>query len=162
MANIVDFISSRIRPYNTILFYVFLIIVFLGASYYVYDNYLRKRRDSSKKYDDVANRDQNTKELNIMMFHVDWCPFCIKSLPEWKEFCRQYNGMKINGYTIVCDENGTNCTDDSDEKIIAMLDEYSIKSYPTVILFKGNDRYDFDAKLNKSNLEQFVKTAAAK
>lgn len=160
MANIVDFISSRIRPYNKTILSIFLIIVFLGISYYVYQTYFIKNKMSDKGFDDVANRDQNTKELNIMMFHVDWCPFCIKSLPEWKEFCRQYNGKKINGYTITCDEEGTNCTDDSDEKISAMLDEYSIKSYPTVILFKGNDRYDFDAKLNKSNLEQFVKTVA--
>jgi len=160
MANIVDFISSRIRPYSTTILFVLFAIVFLGVSYYLYQNYLKTYKLSSQKYDDVANKDQNTKELNIMMFHVDWCPFCVKSLPEWKEFCRQYSGKKINGYTIVCDEEGTNCTNDSDDKIVAMLDEYSIKSYPTVILFKGNDRYDFDAKLNKSNLEQFVKTAA--
>ncbi len=160
MANIVDFISARLKPYSGIMLYVFLIIVFFGMSYYVYKTYLKKSTSSSKKYKDVANSDQNTNELDIMMFHVDWCPFCVKSLPEWKEFCHQYNGKKINGYTIRCDENGTNCTDDTDPQIIAMLDNYTIKSYPTVIMFKGNERYDFDAKLNKHNLEQFVKTVA--
>jgi thiol-disulfide isomerase/thioredoxin len=161
MANIVDFISSRIKPYNTHILYAFLIIVFIGLSYYAYTKYFNLLSKSNKKYSDVANSDQTSNELEIMMFHVDWCPFCIKSLPEWKDFCRQYNGKKINGYTIRCDEKGTNCTDDNDPKIKALLDEHSIKSYPTVILFKGSERYDFDAKLKKSNLEQFVKTVTS-
>jgi thiol-disulfide isomerase/thioredoxin len=160
MANIVDFISMKLRPYGQIALAIFLIILFLGLSYYAYKTYLKKSTATSKKYKDVANSQQDNGELNIMMFHVDWCPFCVKSLPEWKQFCNEYNGKRVNGKTIRCDPEGTNCTDDSDEKILAMLEEYDIKSYPTVILFNGNKRYDYDAKITKSNLEQFIKTVA--
>lgn len=158
MANIIDFISMKIRPYNTIILWVFLSIIFLGLSYYAYSEYVKRSTAKSKKYSDVANSEQDNGELNIMMFHVDWCPFCLKSLPEWRQFCNEYNGKTVNGLTVRCNPEGTNCTDDSDEKILAMLEEYDIKSYPTVILFKGNNRYDFDAKITKSNLEQFIKS----
>lgn len=155
MANIIDFIGMKLKPYGQTVLYVFLIILFIGLSYYVYRAYANK---PPSKYNDVANSEQNNGEVNIMMFHVDWCPFCVKSLPEWKQFCDEYNGKKVNGITIRCNPEGTNCTDDSDPKILAMLDEYEITSYPTVIMFKGNKRYDFDAKITKQNLEQFVKS----
>lgn len=158
MANIIDFISMKFRPYSTVVLSVFLVILFIGLGYYAYNMYLKRASDKSKKYSDVANSQQDNGELNIMMFHVDWCPFCVKSLPEWKQFCNEYNGKKVNGLTVRCDPEGTNCTDDSDPKILAMLEEYEIKSYPTVILFQGNNRYDFDAKITKSNLEQFVRS----
>lgn len=156
MANVIDYIAMRLRPYGQMALYIFLIIVFIGLSYYVYRAFLKK--DKGDKYKDVANSEQNNEELNIMMFHVDWCPFCVKSLPEWKQFCNQYNGKKVNGKTVRCDPNGINCTDDTDDKIQAMLDEYQITSYPTVIMFQGNNRYDFDAKITTSNLEKFVKS----
>lgn len=158
MANIIDFISMKFRPYSGTVLYVFLIILFIGLSYYAYTTYMKKSTAASKKYRDVANSLQDNGELNIMMFHVDWCPFCVKSLPEWKHFCNEYNGKKVNGMTVRCDPEGTNCTNDEDPKILAMLEEYEIKSYPTVILFNGNKRYDFDAKITKSNLEKFVKS----
>lgn len=148
----------KFRPYSTLVLYVFLIILFIGLTYYAYTTYIKQSASKSKKYSDVANSDMNNGELNIMMFHVDWCPFCVKSLPEWKQFCNEYNGKVINGRTVRCDPEGTNCTDDTDPKILAMLEDYDIKSYPTVILFRGNNRYDFDAKITKSNLEQFVKS----
>jgi len=156
MANVIDFIAMRFKPYWQIVFYAFLIILFIGVSYYAYQVYLKKGKGD--KYKDVANSEQNNEELNIMMFHVDWCPFCVKSLPEWKQFCNQYNGKKVNGKTVRCDPDGINCTDDTDEKIQAMLDEYQITSYPTVIMFQGNNRYDYDAKITMANLEKFVKS----
>lgn len=159
MATILDVIGLKLKPYSQITLYAFLIILFIGLSYYVYTTYLNKRSSTSDKYNDVANSSQNSGETNIMMFHVDWCPFCVKSLPEWKQFCNEYDGKKVNGSTIRCNPEGTNCTDDTDPKILAMLDEYEITSYPTVIMFKGNKRYDFDAKITKQNLEQFVKIA---
>jgi len=156
--NIIDFISARFMPYGQKALYIFLVVLFVALSYYVYVNYLNKSKENSKKYSDVANSGKNNDEIQIMMFHVDWCPFCVKSLPEWKQFCNEYNGKKVNGKVVRCDPEGTNCTDDADEQIKAMLDEYEIASYPTVILFHGDKRYDFDAKITKQNLEQFVKT----
>jgi len=93
-----------------------------------------------------------------MLFHVDWCPHCHKALPEWQSFCDEYNNKNVNGYLIRCERNGTNCTDENDPKIAAIINENKIESYPTVILLKNDKRYDFDAKITRNSLEQFVQS----
>ena len=38
-----------------------------------------------------------------------------------------------------------------------MIQEYSIDGYPTLILLKDSKRVNYDAKINESNLQEFVK-----
>jgi protein-disulfide isomerase-like protein with CxxC motif len=40
-----------------------------------------------------------------------------------------------------------------------LMDNYSISSFPTVILFKENQKYDFDAKITRYSLEEFVQSS---
>ena len=104
--------------------------------------------------------DGYNKELNVLMFHVDWCPHCKKALPEWVAFCNEYNNKVVNNYKITCDKQGTNCTDDDSAEIKKLIAEYNIVSYPTVVLIKDNKRYDFDAKITKHTLEQFINSVS--
>jgi thiol-disulfide isomerase/thioredoxin len=100
-------------------------------------------------------------QANFMFFYATWCPHCKKALPEWYPFCDQYNNKKVNGYTIKCNRDGTNCTKDDDPKIASIVSQYKIESYPTIIIMREGKRYDFDAKITKSALEQFVESVTS-
>lgn len=68
----------------------------------------------------------------------------------------------MNGNQIICRD--IDCTDDSNDpndKISALISQYKVESFPTIIMLVGENRIDFDAKITKSSLDQFVKSAIA-
>lgn len=156
MPHILDILSLKFKQYYYPITITFVVAVFVLMSIYLYKNFMMKEKDASNDFKDVANTGNNTKEITIRMFHVDWCPHCVKALPEWTLFCNQYNGKQVNGYTINCNSNGDNCTDDASVAVAKNIADFNIVSYPTVVLIKDNKRYDFDAKISKQNLDQFV------
>lgn len=161
MANLVDYISGKLRPYSRYITFSIIFIIFILLSIYVLVNFINKKDDDAQKFKDVANTGNRENEIEVMMFHVDWCPHCKSALPEWYPFCDQYNNTKVNGYTIKCNRDGTNCTDDTDPKIQNIVSKYTIESYPTIIIMREGTRYDFDAKITKSALEQFVESVTS-
>ena len=158
MVKFLDLISSKIQPYSLYITVGILVILFTIVSYFAYTKFAKKYNSPESKFSDVANKGRRENEVQIMFFYVDWCPHCKTAKPEWKSFCSEYNQKVVNDYIINCDENGTNCTNDDDDDVNIMVTEYKIQSYPTIILFKDGKRYDFDAKVTRSSLEEFVKT----
>lgn len=159
MAPLFDYLSSRLKPYYNIILISVILIIFIVFSYFIYIRQISpKLNDKSKVFKDVANNGETGKQVDVMLFHVNWCPHCIKAKPDWESFCNEYNGKMINGYKINCDPKGNDCTEDSDPIVAAWIKEYDITSYPTVILVKDEERYVFDAKLTRNALEQFVET----
>lgn len=157
----VNYIYSKIKQYNNYILVASIIIIFIAISVYAYLNFYNTLNSKEAQFKDVANNGINNGEIDIMMFHVDWCPYCKKALPDWQAFCDTTNTVNINGFVIRCDRNGTDCTNDAnDPKIAAIIKEYKIESYPTVIILKNNKRYEFDAKVTKNALDQFVSTVA--
>ena len=112
-----------------------------------------------KKFTDVANESPSKTRVDIMLFTVDWCPHCKKAAPEWTAFSDKYNGKILNGYEVHCVQH--DCTNTEDTKVAQMVSDYNIDSYPTVILFKAGDRYDFDANVKSDNLAKFVESVTA-
>ena len=161
MAKFIDYINSKLTPYSFYITVIILIFIFSIVSYFAFIQFNKKMNGPTTKFSDVANKGKREKELIVMLFYVDWCPHCKTAKPEWVSFCEEYNQKVVNNYMITCDKNGTNCTDDNDPKITNMVSEYKIQSYPTVILVKDGKRYDFDAKVTRSSLENFIKTVSS-
>jgi thiol-disulfide isomerase/thioredoxin len=156
MANLVDYLNGKIRPYRFYISIAIVIVVFVMVSIYGYQQlYLGRKK---KQFSDVANESGRKDIIEVMFFNVDWCPHCVKAKPEWQSFADQYNGKTVNNYKVECRD--VNCTEDSDPSISTMISDYKIESYPTIIIMKGSKRYDFDAKVTKSALEQFVDSAS--
>jgi thiol-disulfide isomerase/thioredoxin len=107
-------------------------------------------------YRDVANTPNREEEIEIYMFSVDWCAHCKKAKPDWIAFQNQYNGTVVKGFTIKCVT--IDCTNDSDESTQQYIMKYGITSYPTVIALRNNEKVDFDAKITKSSLDQFLQS----
>lgn len=159
---LLNVLSNAISPYKFIIIIVIIIAIFLGFSVYAYQRYNSSTTGATvdPKFKDVANNGQSNGEIDIMMFHVDWCPHCVKALPEWKSFCDTYNGTNVNGYTISCSSAGSDCTADQDPVVQGWLRQYSITSFPTVILIKNSQVYNYDATITKNSLEQFLQTVS--
>ena len=157
--------QAYIRPHSRKLLILFLVAIFAVVGYYAYVRYAQPMTNPPA-YKDVANANMRAGgvpapkgDLELQMFHVDWCPHCVKSMPEWVRFCKQYDGKVIDGYYVTCagGEAATNCTNSNDPKIQEMVQKYNIEHYPTLKIHKDNTVVDFDGKITFANLEKVIK-----
>jgi len=158
MAGLLDFIMQRLAPHMKMIGIIIGVVVLLAVFYYVY-TYMYLPKKQGAQMSNVANASPNGKTITVFMFHVNWCPHCKTALPEWNMFKDEYNGKLVNGYIIECSE--TECTDNKNPAIANLLEKYSVEYFPTVkgVMAGPNGKeitVDYSAKVNKSNLEQFV------
>jgi hypothetical protein len=153
MATLYEVVTKFIKPYYYRILMVSILIIFIAGAYYVYNTFYAKKQSA---FSDVANANRRNSEVIIYMFHVDWCPHCKTALPEWSKFTNKYNGKEINGYVLNCVD--VNSTDEKDTQVVAMLNKYSIESFPTIKMIKEGQVIEFDSKITDATLEKFVNT----
>jgi len=157
MAYIIDTIQRFFKPYSRYILIVFLVLVFVLFSVFLYFRYVSPKIQT-KKFKDVVNEPNRKSGATIYFFHVDWCPHCIKAKPEWDKFTEKYNGQTINGYTLRAVD--IDCTKDNtgdDPRIQDIIQKNNIKSYPTVKMsIDGGETIELDSKINENSLDQFV------
>lgn len=151
MASFYEVITRAFAPYRYFFIVLILLLFFAAVAIYAY----RRFYSPTKPFDDVANADIRGQPCQIYMFHADWCPHCKTAKPHWKAFREEYDGRKINDCQIECID--VNCTDRPDTDPI--ISQFSIKGYPTIIMMRGDTRIDYDAKITKASLENFVEMA---
>jgi len=160
MSSILNLLYNRFfSKYSRIIFIVLLVILFSYIGYNGYQKYYKKAAEV-KEFSDVANANKRKKEAQVLFFFADWCPHCKKAKPEWEQFKEEYDNKVINEYSISCQQ--VDCTDDKDQKTAALIKQYRIESYPTIIMIVGDNRIDYDAKVTKSGLEQLVLSGTSK
>jgi thiol-disulfide isomerase/thioredoxin len=96
-----------------------------------------------------------TKDAELMLFYVDWCPHCKTAKPEWEQLKSEYEGRTVNGYNIIFTE--INCTSDSPDTE-RLMNTYKIEGYPTIKLLKDGTVIEYDARPTKATLVQFLNT----
>ena len=139
-----------------LVFILATIVALIMAIAYVYKKYMTPKLnveyEPNKEFIDKGD----SNETEIIMFTVDWCPYCKKAMPIWKEFKEEYSGKVINGYKLNFET--VNCTDEKDNNVVEMLEKYSIEGYPTIKLLKDDEVITFDAKPERATLEKFLQT----
>ena len=158
MANLVETIYKKvIRPYQYTILLVALIILFSVTGYYGYKYYFKEdiptRENPTEDVANANNRNSGGEVVEVLLFHVDWCPHCKRAMPEWSSFKQQYDGKKMGGYEVKCVD--VDCTDETSE-VTNYINKYDIDSYPTVKMQKGDQKISFDASVTSENLESFV------
>ena len=97
-----------------------------------------------------SDSNSNNKDITIIYFYTEWCPYCKKSKPEWNKFKELVNlqefGKSITFKEVDCDK---------DQEI---ANNYKIEGYPTIKLIYKGDVYDYDAKPEFNSLKQFLNT----
>jgi thioredoxin 1 len=90
-----------------------------------------------------------TKNCIIALFYASWCPFCVEFLPVFKKHAEK-DGRH---FVMVQDDRE------------AIVDQYSVKVYPTVLFFENgvlSKRLDgiLGVGLDERQLENFVQSYA--
>lgn len=137
------------------------IIILIYVANYIYKTYMPSSSSGTvykANLEHMTTEEANAsaaKEAEIMMFYADWCPHCKAAKPEWESFKNEYDGKKVNGYTLVFNEY--NCTTETPETKDA-VEKYGVEGFPTIKLIKDNQVIEYDAKPTKPILTQFVNT----
>jgi thiol-disulfide isomerase/thioredoxin len=166
MSKILDLFDKYLKPYYLYILITFVLIIFIIAGYYGYKKYAVPSIENDK-YKDVSNANRRNKEAILYFFYADWCPHCRKAKPEWNSFKQEYDNDNklVNGYRVVC--KGIDCTkdlhddncDDECRNVKKLVTQYQVDSYPTVKLINSDgETIEFDSKISKNTLEQFVNT----
>ena len=73
-------------------------------------------------------------------------------MPIWQEFKNEIGNTKVKGYRI-------NFLEVDCDKDKATADKFNVQGYPTIILVKGNQKVDYDAKPSKDTLMEFLNSS---
>lgn len=139
------------------LFVVITIALLIWAIVFVYKKYLvPKMNPTYAANKEFVDTDEDGKEAEVLIFTVDWCPYCKKAMPVWNKFKEEYEGKTIRGYTLYF--KTINCTDENDAEVKDLLNKYNIEGYPTIKLIKDGEPITFDAKPEIKTLESFLQT----
>jgi thiol-disulfide isomerase/thioredoxin len=125
-----------------------LIGIIIACYVFMYKPYMKKHE---------GLQTEQTKNAEIMLFTVDWCPHCKTAKPIWNDLKQEYNNTLVNGYTVTFTE--INCTEPTTSEVEALLDKYKIEGYPSIKLIKDNQIIEYDAKPSRETLIQFLDTS---
>ena len=121
--------------------------------YYYYAN--KPTTDYHANGEQNKGSTQNSKEAELLLFYVDWCPHCKTAKPVWNDMRSEYENKTINGYKVIFTE--VNCTEETAE-VEQMMNKYNIEGFPTIKLLKDGQVIEYDAKPSKETLSQFLNT----
>lgn len=132
-------------------------LTFIGIIAY-YFLVIRKKQMESFEY--AINREPSdssatSKQAELMFFYADWCPHCVKAKPEWAAVRSEYEGKSVNGYTMKFKD--VDCTSETEESE-KMIDKYKVEGYPTLKLLKDGQIIEYDAKVTKDTIDEFLNT----
>lgn len=142
-----------------IILYILAAILFIGLAVYIYYKYVSPKVKPAYK----PNREilpegsdaSSQKQAELLFFFANWCPHCKLAKPYWEEVKNEYNNKVINGYKLVFTE--VDCTKENDETE-NLMNKYNIEGFPTIKLLKDNQIVEYDAKVTKETLVQFINT----
>ena len=141
--------------YTTIMIVV-AALLFIGIGIYYYYYHVSPMMSPKYKSNSEKMESDNTgKYAELMIFYADWCPHCKSAKPIWNDVKAKYENKMINGHQVLFKD--INCTDESAE-VSELMDKFSIEGFPTIKMLKDGQIIEFDAKVTKPNLEQYINT----
>ena len=125
------------------------IVLLIGVSYYAYKTYVVPQLNPTYVENREFEKEGESKEAELMLFGVSWCPHCKKAKPIWDAMKKKYEGKEINNTRVHF--KYIDCEKNED-----LADKYKIEGYPTIKLVKDNEIIEFDAKPREESLTQFL------
>ena len=129
--------------------YACLFIVFLVV--FTYSVYNRKDLIVTQEgKEDVYNEEFNNPPVaTLTIYHVEWCGYCKRAMPEFKKVMR-HHGQVFNNHllrvnTVDCDKNPK------------LAEKEKIDSYPTIKLKLPNKTHTYQGERTKEGLFGYLK-----
>lgn len=82
------------------------------------------------------------KDVNINLYHADWCGHCINFMPEWEKIVKKAKKDGINA-------QGFKDTDPETK-------EEDITGYPTIKITIGDEKYDYSGSRTLEDIFKFI------
>ena len=134
-----------------LVFGVLWLFLTLIIAYFSYTSYIKPMISEHKLNKEFINKNiDNSEDILVMYFYTDWCPYCKKAKPEWDKF-RSYVDNKNKSIDYTINTVSVNCDESK-----SVADKYEVDGYPTVKLIYKDKVHDFDAKVTKDNLVEFL------
>jgi len=155
MSSITSAISGNAK---TIIIVLVIVAALGGLLYYMITNdmipgmnkFFSSAQGVTPAPDGIGANDDNVAQLYL--FKVDWCPHCKTAKPVFDEVETELNGQLINDkYTVVF--KTVDCEGEPE-----MADKFKIDGFPTIKLVKDGQVIEYDAKPDKDNIKDFLKT----
>lgn len=156
-----DLVQFLKRYKLTILIVLAAFVIFIIAAYIAYTYIIPKKRSKEGYSND---------NVNLIMFHVDWCPYCKTALPIFEKIRGDYDGTTVNNKKLriisldATDENSI--SEDFGGKTVGNIisqftlnsSPFNIEGYPTIILSDSNNRIiaEFDKTTTYENIDTFI------
>ena len=106
----------------------------------VYCIFYRKNETFSVEEPDTAT---------ITMYHVDWCGYCKKAMPEFKKL-KEYHGQIIND--SILHVKIVDCDEETE-----LAEKENIKSFPTIKLNHKSKTHEYDGDRTFKGFMDFLK-----
>jgi protein disulfide-isomerase-like protein len=103
-----------------------------------------EKKETREDFEDSMESFEDSSDKSLVLFYAPWCPHCKSMMGDWNRLQRR----SMRGYRVV----KVNC----DEKP-EMAEKYSVKGFPTIILFKNGRRVHFEGPRNYDNFVKFLK-----
>jgi thiol-disulfide isomerase/thioredoxin len=135
--------------------YVLIAVFFAVLAKQLYNRYNNNKNSQYEGYSNASSDSgaNNSPVAVIRMFKVDWCPHCKKALPEFQAVQDQYDGKIVNGHKL-----SLVVVDGEDPANEALVNDFKIQGYPTVVLTKNGQNIEYDAKVDQPTLQKFITT----
>jgi thiol-disulfide isomerase/thioredoxin len=150
MAGFKQILMNLLNPRKKMLWILLVIILLSFGGYYMFQKSKHHLIEDDKT--DIPNATSGSKQMVIHFFYADWCPHCTKAKGPWNTFNSNYHNRTVKNYKIICKPH--DCTDSRTES--KEMKKFNVEGFPTIKVEKDGNVIDFDAKITKSSLEQFV------
>ena len=136
------------NKYKTVGLLVVLLCL-IAASLYVYKKSISSKiKDTYAPNQEFVSNDAD-KSAILYYFYTTWCPHCKKTMPIWDELVSELNNKELNGVILTLIK--VDC-----DKEQALAESFNVQGYPTIKLVYGDKTVEYDAKLDKSTLMEFL------
>jgi thiol-disulfide isomerase/thioredoxin len=136
--------------------YIISAVVTIFILLYIVLYYLRTSSDGVTETNKQVTTPDGSKAGELTLFFATWCPACKSIKPEWDQFRNDYSNKKINGVVLLITEVDCSEPDSETEDI---MNQYSIKGFPTVKLTYNGKITELQQKPTYDNLVTFVNSS---
>ncbi len=109
-------------------------------------NYYEKYLKYKTKYLNLKegiNQTGGGNKTQVILFKADWCGHCKTFKPIWDVVTKQYNNLEFIVYDADKDKDS--------------LITYNIQGFPTVIVEKDGNRFEYNDERNANSFNNFLK-----
>jgi protein disulfide-isomerase-like protein len=104
-----------------------------------------KKKEGFQSGEDGEREGFGVSRPSMVLFYAPWCPHCKSMMGDWEKLQNEV-GSDVEVVKVNCDEKPE------------MAEQYDVKGFPTIILFKEGKKVHFEGSRNLDNFLEFLRS----